>query len=142
MEHTSVDETEEPSVKSPPNPPKQYPCPYCTAVFKSANQLKRHKQRHKKRDGRMPEIIVPSNETAEANFTEPPPTNDPLITEVELLLEDDSFFKRKTPITCDLCPSTFTCQSRLNDHMLKHTGERPFKCPLCDKSYPLKGKSV
>jgi uncharacterized Zn-finger protein len=63
-----------------------------------------------------------------------------LITEVELLLEDDSIFKKKTVVSCELCSSVFSSQSKLNDHMLKHTGERPFKCPLCSKSYPVKGE--
>lgn len=63
-----------------------------------------------------------------------------LITEVELLLEDDSLFKKKTLVSCELCPSVFSSQSKLNDHVLKHTGERPFKCPLCSKSYPVKGE--
>jgi len=68
---------------------------------------------------------------------------DLLITEVELILDEDSAVKKKPPLFCELCPSsTFSSQSKLNDHMLKHTGERPFKCSFCDKSYPVKGNSL
>ena len=87
----------------------------------------RHRQNHK------PGEILIGNKAQES-------LDGDLITEVELLLEDDSIFKKKTLVSCDLCSSVFSSQSKLNDHMLKHTGERPFKCPLCSKSYPVKGE--
>merc|ERR1712071_496797 len=66
-------------------------------------------------------------------------SEDLLITEVELILDDDSVVKKRPTLFCELCPSSaFSSQSKLNDHMLKHTGERPFKCSFCDKSYPVK----
>ncbi len=65
------------------------------------------------------------------------------MTEVELLLEDDSIFNKKLKsYVCDHCPSEFASQSKLTDHLYKHTGERPFKCPICDKTYPVKGKRL
>ena len=33
------------------------------------------------------------------------------------------------------CSKTFSRPSRLETHMLAHTGERPFKCDLCDKDF-------
>ena len=95
-----------------------YSCSECDATFRRPAQLKKHKQSHK----------TESNETSGSE-----------ITEVELLLQDDLIFRKKTLVACELCPLAFTSQSKLNDHMLKHTGERPFKCPLCEKSYPMKG---
>lgn len=94
-------------------------------MFSQQAQLNKHKQSHHNEEI----FIEKANEEM----------NDELITEVELLLEDDSIFKKKNLISCELCPSSFPSQSRLNEHMLKHTGERPFKCPLCSKTYPVKG---
>lgn len=101
-----------------------YSCPDCDAVFRQPIQLKKHKQLHKSEEN-----LIGKDETSASD----------LITEVELLLEDESIFKKKNLVSCELCPSAFSSQSKLNDHMLKHTGERPFKCPLCSKSYPVKG---
>jgi len=33
------------------------------------------------------------------------------------------------------CNKTFSRPSRLDTHMLSHTGQRPFKCDLCDKDF-------
>ena len=33
------------------------------------------------------------------------------------------------------CNKTFSRPSRLDTHLLSHTGERPFKCDLCDKDF-------
>ena len=105
-----------------------YSCPDCDVVFHEPLQLKKHMQTHKTEEIILEKDSVPSVDDGD------------LMTEVELLLEDDSIFKKKSLASCDLCPSSFTSQSKLNDHMLKHTGERPFKCPLCSKSYPVKGE--
>lgn len=78
-----------------------FSCSECNAAFSGPAQLKMHRESHHQ---------IESNETHN-------------ITEVELLLEDDSIFRKKTLITCELCPLAFTSNSKLNDHMLKHTGE-------------------
>jgi len=86
-----------------------YLCPICSVSFTCPSQLKNHKNIHE------------------------------LQYEVDLILDDDSVVKKRPTLSCELCPSAaFSSQSKLNDHMLKHTGERPFKCSYCDKSYPVK----
>ncbi|XP_020281733.1 zinc finger protein 660-like [Pseudomyrmex gracilis] len=41
----------------------------------------------------------------------------------------------KEKYSCDECGKTYTQQKNLVDHMWIHTGERPYKCKSCDKSF-------
>eukprot|EP00163_Fabomonas_tropica_P019195 TRINITY_DN336_c0_g1_i10.p1 TRINITY_DN336_c0_g1~~TRINITY_DN336_c0_g1_i10.p1 ORF type:complete len:408 (+),score=39.19 TRINITY_DN336_c0_g1_i10:151-1374(+) len=36
---------------------------------------------------------------------------------------------------CEVCHGTFKRQGQLEAHFRSHTGERPFKCPQCDKAF-------
>ena len=39
------------------------------------------------------------------------------------------------PFKCDECDKTFRTQLELQSHMGRHTGVKPFKCDLCDKEF-------
>ena len=41
----------------------------------------------------------------------------------------------KLPYQCNLCPQTCDKLSHFKDHILTHTGKRPVKCHVCDKSF-------
>ena len=42
-------------------------------------------------------------------------------------------------ISCSVCMATFTTRSHLRLHARKHTGDRPFHCSFCPKTFTRKG---
>ncbi|XP_068156300.1 uncharacterized protein [Drosophila tropicalis] len=44
----------------------------------------------------------------------------------------------KRPLQCDVCLKGFFVRQKLKDHQLTHTGERPYKCDLCDVRFRYK----
>ena len=43
------------------------------------------------------------------------------------------------PFKCKVCEKSFSEKSSLNRHMVVHTGERPHQCKICKKSFSTKG---
>ncbi|XP_071101482.1 zinc finger protein 91-like [Haliotis cracherodii] len=43
--------------------------------------------------------------------------------------------KEKLAYGCELCEKRFAEACYLREHMMKHTGERPFQCDMCDKGF-------
>ena len=72
---------------------------------------------------------------------------DPLINNSEVHDYDASDFdpasivvEEERKYKCDECPATFKKNAHRERHMLIHTGERPFTCEICWKSFSRKDK--
>ncbi|XP_044763071.1 zinc finger protein OZF-like [Coccinella septempunctata] len=42
---------------------------------------------------------------------------------------------REKKYFCHLCPKSFQANCKLEKHVRSHTGDKPFKCPSCDKCF-------
>ena len=38
------------------------------------------------------------------------------------------------PFACEKCPYRAKNKGLLNRHLMKHTNEKPFRCPICEKA--------
>ncbi|KAK1172687.1 zinc finger protein 516-like isoform X1 [Acipenser oxyrinchus oxyrinchus] len=60
-------------------------------------------------------------------------------TEESKMSRNDAEVDKSLFHACNICGKSFPFQSSLSQHMRKHTGDKPYKCPYCDHRASQKG---
>ncbi|KAL6109029.1 uncharacterized protein ACO6RY_12247 [Pungitius sinensis] len=123
---------------NPPSGPKSLPCIANTSVEAQGPNRAFRRKKGGKRRRRIRNVLLQSEEPVEAHeSSEDTPQNADYGDEEKEANSNVSHVKRggKTLLKCGFCGQTFKFLSQFIIHQRVHTGERPFKCPECDKGF-------
>ncbi|XP_050563499.1 zinc finger protein 83 isoform X1 [Spodoptera frugiperda] len=117
-------------------------CKFCGDTFSNKEDLKAHLLVHSRTQVYRPRVkkwpgachICDKWLTSRAEYQNHVTSDHPDTDEAKKI-----FIEKETSFVCELCGQIFKKQCFLKYHMHKHTGERPYKCPECDKTFQTSG---
>ncbi|KAE8628314.1 hypothetical protein XENTR_v10007452 [Xenopus tropicalis] len=114
--------------------PNHFICPYCGKAFSQSSSLERHQSSYCK----LRPVVAPNSAIKVIPAVQP--LNKCGICDVAFpnrneLRKHLASHTGNEPYMCKDCGRTFSCNYFLVRHQRAHTGERPFVCPECNKSF-------
>ena len=122
---------------------KPFRCDYCKKAFSDASSMRRHRKSFcamvKYFDAKDRGEVDLDNEfeinNQQQNQQRQGPSSLPLNLPENITRPTHSPFGMPSNTVCDLCGKNFSSKSALKQHILIHSGEKPFKCNFCNKSF-------
>ncbi|KAM3920207.1 zinc finger protein 770 [Leptodactylus fuscus] len=118
-----------------------FQCSTCHRHFKTSETLSKHQQLH---HADHTKEVRPSNRSVHKSFFSLPPycfgCQKIFVSEEKRLLHRCDFMNvtavpKPSKRSCEFCAKVFPSRSKLERHLMIHTGQRPFACALCGKAF-------
>jgi len=121
---------------------KPFRCDYCKKAFSDASSMRRHRKSFcamvKYFDAKDRGEVDLDSEFEISKQQQNQGQGSPILTAKvhEIGIKPiNSTFGMPSSAVCDICGKNFSSKSALKQHILIHTGEKPFKCNFCNKSF-------